>query len=104
MFLVRKEAAIDQRRLENRYLQAAEKAAQRFGDRLIAKDVVEQKPDDIDRDLVGRIDDLVGNRRANVRYAVEGQQRELGPGRGIIADSNLSAWIDPLPAIQQRHR
>ena len=104
VFPVRKEAAVDQRRLQNRNLQATEKAAQRFGNRRIAKDVVEQEPDDIDRDLVGRIDDLVGNRRANVRDAVERQEREPGPGRGLAVGRNLSTRIDALPAIQERHR
>jgi hypothetical protein len=104
VFPVGKETAIDQRRLEDRDLQAAEKAAQRLGDRRIAKDVVEQEPDDVDGDLVGGVDDLVGDRGANVRDAVERQERGLRPRRGLVANGDLSTRIDALPAVQQRYR
>src|SRR5205814_3112363 len=41
VLFIGEKTAIDQRGLENRHLQAAEQSAQRFGNRRVAKDVVE---------------------------------------------------------------
>src|SRR5205807_7354155 len=42
VFLVGEKGSIEERGLEYRYLEAAEQASQRFGDRGIAKDIVEE--------------------------------------------------------------
>jgi hypothetical protein len=54
-------------------------------------------------DLVGRIDDLVGDRGAN-GDAIEREKRDVPSLPWTRLRWNLSTRIDVLPAIEQRHR
>ncbi len=105
VFLVGEERAVEQRCFEDRYLQPPEQAAQRLRNRRIAEDVIEQKRDHVDGDLVRRIGDLVGDCGADPRNWVEGHHGRFGASRtrgcrgfGRSDDPR----IQKLPAVERR--
>ena len=104
MLPVGEKCPVDERRLEDRHLEPPEELAQRPGDRVIAEDVVEQQGDHVDRDLVGWVDDAIGDRSANPRDAVLRHWNGFGGQRlvGGCAGTDSCPRIGELPAIERR--
>ena len=105
----REERAVEQRRLDDRDLQAPEERTGLIGNRRVAKDVVEQKRHHVHRDGVSRIRDAIIDRRADVRYQVE-RDDDLGSAVGRVRTRNvrkrrIEVVLLPLPqCLEQRRR